>query len=141
MQFRSQEHRGAKGLLEAVPPVSSPRAHTFMRRCWEMSPGLGQTPLVNKCELLEGPRKSQGQGQHREYWWRSPKTSTRSWLGACALVHQKKMMCSMPASLSALCSYEKLTVYVLTPSVECTRIPTQKHFTAYGQRFKTKQKL
>lgn len=38
---------------------SGPRAHILSRRHREMCPRLGQTPLVNKPALPEGPGKSQ----------------------------------------------------------------------------------
>ena len=49
-----------------------------------MPPRLGQTPLVNMCELLEGPRKSQAKANRGSaVGGRSLKTSTRTW--ACGM--------------------------------------------------------
>lgn len=125
-----------KGVVGDRPSRLKPQGTYPCEEALGNAPRLGQTPLVNMCELLEGPRKSQARAKRGSaVGGRSLKTSTRTWACGMRTSPSGEGMSSMPASLSALHSYKKLT------SVECTRIPTLKHFTAYSQGFKTKQKL
>lgn len=101
-----------------------------------MCPGPGQAPLVNNVHvLLEGPGKSQARAGQRECEWRGLRVYTRMWAqGRC------REMAIGPACLLLHTPSQPTPPHSVPAPVECTHVPTQKHFTDHHQMYKTESK-